>query len=112
MELIDIGLNLMHKSYNKDRLNLMHEASKVGVKKAIITGSSISSSKNAVEYAKMPSLAGLVKDHATRIFENKAWKKIFLPMTIGLIAITLLVQPLFGKIDKEFPDSDNNGGQK
>lgn len=52
MELIDIGLNLMHKSYNKDRLNLMQEAAEVGVKKAIITGSSISSSRNAVEYAK------------------------------------------------------------
>ena len=51
MELIDIGLNLMHKSYNKDRINVMDEAKKVGVSKAIITGSSITSSKTAVEFA-------------------------------------------------------------
>jgi TatD DNase family protein len=52
MELIDIGLNLMHKSYSKDRIDIMNEAQKVGVSKAIITGSSINSSKNAVDYAK------------------------------------------------------------
>jgi len=51
MELIDIGLNLMHKQYNKDRINIMKEAQEVGVSKAIITGSSLASSKQAVEYA-------------------------------------------------------------
>ena len=51
MELIDIGLNLMHKSYNKDRIEVMEEAKKVGVSKAIITGSSINSSKTAVDFA-------------------------------------------------------------
>ncbi|HIH35955.1 MAG TPA: hydrolase TatD [Methanosphaera sp.] len=52
MELIDIGLNLMYKSYAKDRINVMQEAKEVGVTKAIITGSSITSSKNAVNYAR------------------------------------------------------------
>lgn len=57
MELIDIGLNLMHKSYSKDRENVMKEANKVNVTKAIITGSSIPSSISAVEYAsKYPEL--------------------------------------------------------
>ncbi|WP_143741340.1 TatD family hydrolase [Methanosphaera sp. WGK6] len=51
MELIDIGLNLMHKSYSKDRHNVMKEAENVGVTKAIITGSSIASSISAAEYA-------------------------------------------------------------
>lgn len=51
MELIDIGLNLMHKSYNKDRIEVIDEAKKVGVSKCIITGSSMTSSKSAVNYA-------------------------------------------------------------
>ncbi|WP_461463094.1 TatD family hydrolase [Methanobrevibacter sp.] len=50
MELIDIGLNLMHKSYNKDREDIIKNGAKVGVKKAIITGSSIKSSIEASEY--------------------------------------------------------------
>lgn len=51
MELIDIGLNLMHKSYDKDRINVIEEAKKVGVTKSIITGSSIKSSIEAAEYS-------------------------------------------------------------
>lgn len=51
MELIDIGINLMHKSYDKDRTDVIEEAKKVGVTQNIITGSSISSSRTAVKYA-------------------------------------------------------------
>ena len=51
MELIDIGLNLMHKSYNKDRREIILNGDKVGVKKAIITGTSINSSIEALDYA-------------------------------------------------------------
>lgn len=51
MELIDIGLNLMHKSYNNDRNEIMDDAKKVGVSGAIITGSDIKSSISACEYA-------------------------------------------------------------
>lgn len=57
MELIDIGLNLMHKSYDKDRIDVINEAKKVNVTKVIITGSSIQSSIQATEYAlKYPNL--------------------------------------------------------
>lgn len=51
MELIDIGLNLMHKSYNKDREEVMNNGKKAGVKGAIITGSDINSSIEASDYA-------------------------------------------------------------
>lgn len=51
MEIIDIGLNLMHKSYNNDRNEIMDAAKKVGVSGAIITGSDIKSSISASEYA-------------------------------------------------------------
>ncbi|MCI5866508.1 MAG: TatD family hydrolase [Methanosphaera sp.] len=51
MELIDIGLNLMHKSYDKDREDVINNAKDVGVTKSIITGSSIPSSIKAAQYA-------------------------------------------------------------
>lgn len=51
MEFIDIGLNLMHKSFNKDREELISNGKKVGVSKAIITGSSLTSSIEAANYA-------------------------------------------------------------
>ena len=38
-------------------------------------------------------------------------KKCELLKTIALIAATLLVQPLFGNIKKEFPE-EKNGGAK
>ncbi|KZX12459.1 Tat-linked quality control protein TatD [Methanobrevibacter oralis] len=50
-ELIDIGLNLMHSSFKKDRLEILKEASKVGVNQFIITGTNINSSEIACEFA-------------------------------------------------------------
>lgn len=47
----------MHKSYDKDRENVIKEGEKVGVCKDIITGSSIKSSISAAKYAiKFPKL--------------------------------------------------------
>ena len=40
----------MHKSYNKDRQNIIKNGAKICVEKAIITGSSIKSSIEASEY--------------------------------------------------------------
>lgn len=55
--LIDIGLNLMHSSFKKDREEIIQEAAKVGVTKAIITGTNIKSSQIASEYAsKFPNI--------------------------------------------------------
>lgn len=75
MEFIDIGLNLMHKSYDKDRKDVMINANKVGVSKAIITGSDINSSILASGYAlKYPgilySTAGVHPHDAKTCDEN------------------------------------------
>ncbi len=70
------------------------------------------SAAQAEQYLKTGSLLGLVKSQAKMMYENKSWKKIFVPMTLALIGITLLVQPLFGKIKKEFPEDKGNGGRK
>jgi len=63
------------------------------------------------KYFACGSFANHIKKFATSMGNNKAWMKIFAPMSIALVAITLLVQPLFGKIDKEFPE-EGKGGAK
>ena len=75
MKLIDIGLNLMHKSYNKDRQDIIKNGVKGGVEKAIITVSSIKSSIEASEFAsKYPgvlySTAGVHPHDAKTCDEN------------------------------------------
>ena len=64
------------------------------------------------DYMRCASLSQRVKEFGTRLGNNKAWLKLFGGMSIALVAITLLAQPFFGKIDKEFPDENKNGGAK
>ena len=54
-------------------------------------------------------LAKLEAAFVTNILNNHAWKKIFVPATVALVAITLLVQPFFGNIKKEFPEKKAGG---
>lgn len=49
--LIDIGLNLMHPSFKKDRNEIITNAKKEGISQFIITGTSIKSSQIALNYA-------------------------------------------------------------
>jgi len=48
---IDVGINLMHRSFNIDRENVVREAAAAGVSPLIITGTSLRSSEIAAEYA-------------------------------------------------------------
>ena len=50
--LIDIGLNLMHKSFDKNREEIIRNANAVGVSQFVITGTNIASSQTALDYAK------------------------------------------------------------
>ncbi len=61
---------------------------------------------------KANSLSDQFKTYATRLYNNKTWMRIFAPMAIGLVAVTLLVQPFFGNIKKEFPEDKRSGGAK
>ena len=55
--LIDIGLNLMHKSFDKNRDEIIRNANEVGVSQFIITGTNVHSSHIAAEYAsKYPNI--------------------------------------------------------
>lgn len=66
----------------------------------------------AHKYVQNCDLIARVKSQAQNLSNNKAWMKIFGPMALALVGVTLLAQPLFGKINKEFPDENKNGGAK
>jgi TatD DNase family protein len=52
IDLIDIGINLMHRSFGEDRAGVMARGAAVGVRRLIITGSSERSSAEAAQFAK------------------------------------------------------------
>jgi len=47
MDLIDIGINLTHESYDSDREAVIARAAAVGVKQLIVTGASLAGSAAA-----------------------------------------------------------------
>jgi TatD DNase family protein len=49
--IIDIGINLMHPSFDRDREEVMAVAEAAGVSPLIITGTSVEDSRKALEYA-------------------------------------------------------------
>ena len=49
MEWIDIGLNLGHRSFERDRADVVERAHLAGVRRALITGTSLRESERAVE---------------------------------------------------------------
>jgi TatD DNase family protein len=51
MRLIDIGINLMNRAFDKDREQVVRDAEEAGVSPLIITGSSGESSRRAADYA-------------------------------------------------------------
>lgn len=64
MKIIDIGINLMHRSFNEDREHVIKSAAEAGVTPLIITGASERSSAIAAKYAseypgKLYSTAGV-----------------------------------------------------
>ena len=68
-ELIDIGLNLTHDSFQSDRESVIERALKAGVTRMIITGASIPGSRDALALAKtrpdlFRSTAGIHPHHA------------------------------------------------
>ena len=50
LELIDIGANLTHDSFDSDRKDLIRRALDVGVKTMIVTGSTAQSSADALDW--------------------------------------------------------------
>jgi len=72
MELIDIGVNLAHDSFDADREAVMQRASEAGVAQMIVTGSSVASTRQAIELSSthpgmLFATAGVHPHHATDV---------------------------------------------
>lgn len=61
------------------------------------------------KYFATGSMSSLFKYTATKLYNNKSWLKKFGTMAIILSAATLLIQPFFGNIKKEYPEQGQKG---
>lgn len=72
--LIDIGFNLTHDSFDRDRQDVLDRARAAGVTRAIVTGTSLTASARALELAQsQPGLyatAGIHPHHASEFDEH------------------------------------------
>jgi TatD DNase family protein len=69
MELIDVGVNLAHDSFDADRDAVMHRAAAVGVVQMVITGSSEDATRKAIDLSRahpgvLYATAGIHPHHA------------------------------------------------
>ncbi|MDX1455643.1 MAG: TatD family hydrolase [Gammaproteobacteria bacterium] len=71
MDLIDIGLNLTHDSFDSDREEMMAAASELGVRRCIITGTTVEASQQAEALAAARNdwfaTAGIHPHHASEL---------------------------------------------
>ncbi len=79
-KIIDIGVNLMHRSYNQDREQVVERAAANGVSPLVITGTSLRNSMEAARYAgrlpgKLYSTAG-VHPHDAKSCTDETIKKL------------------------------------
>ncbi len=75
MELIDIGINLAHDSFDADRNAVIQRAHAAGVVQMVVTGSSEHSSRQAIELARgrpgvLFATAGVHPHHADHVTET------------------------------------------
>jgi TatD DNase family protein len=71
-ELIDIGVNLTHDSFDTDREEVLRRAAAAGVTRMVVTGTSVTSSAQALELAesrpgRLFATAGVHPHHATEV---------------------------------------------
>ncbi|MDR1353613.1 MAG: TatD family hydrolase, partial [Treponema sp.] len=59
MRLADIGVNLTHRSFDRDRAEVVARAEEAGVSSLVITGANVKASREAADYAgSFPAPAG------------------------------------------------------
>ncbi|HKR34572.1 MAG TPA: TatD family hydrolase [Steroidobacteraceae bacterium] len=73
-QLIDIGINLAHDSFDTDRAEVIRRAAAAGVTRMVITGSSLASTRAAIELVRSDPqrfrcTAGVHPHHATELDE-------------------------------------------
>jgi TatD DNase family protein len=72
VQIVDIGINLAHDSFDHDRQDVVRRAAQAGVTRMVITGSSIASTHTAVQMvrddaARFRCTAGLHPHHASEL---------------------------------------------
>lgn len=77
VELVDIGINLGHDSYDHDREAVIARAESAGVRRMVVTGASLEGTRRALEIvrahpARMRCTAGCHPHHATELAEAGA----------------------------------------
>lgn len=71
-DLIDIGANLTHDAFDADRIEVMHRADEAGVRRQIVTGTTLAASRDAVALARehpgvLFATAGIHPHHAVEL---------------------------------------------
>ena len=68
MDLIDIGANLTHDSFDPDRAQVMARAAAAGVRRMVVTGTTVSASRQALalaaEHPQLSATAGVHPHHS------------------------------------------------
>jgi TatD DNase family protein len=76
MDLIDIGINLVHDSYDHDRDQVLHRAWKAGVHQLIVTGATLDHNPKAAAFARehpgvLYATAGVHPHHASELTRER-----------------------------------------
>jgi TatD DNase family protein len=92
MELIDIGVNLTHESFRHDFADVLHRASRAGVHRMVVTGTSVAATRDALRlHAEYPdrlyATSGLHPHHAGDLDEGVLEALRELSRTPGVVAL-------------------------
>jgi TatD DNase family protein len=92
MDLIDIGLNLAHDSFDADRAAVMQRAAEAGVVQMVVTGSSEASTRKAIELSAahtgvLFATAGVHPHHAVDLTEAAQAKLTELARARSVVAV-------------------------
>jgi len=90
--LIDIGVNLAHESFERDRAEVLERAARAGVVQMIVTGASAASTRKALELAarhpgRLYATAGIHPHHATELDESRAGELEELALDERVVAV-------------------------
>jgi len=91
MDLIDIGANLTHDSFAPDRAEVMARATAAGVRRMVITGTTVPASREAMnlaaEHAQLSATAGVHPHHASELDASALAELTDLAQREGIVAV-------------------------
>lgn len=92
LDLIDIGANLTHDSFDRDREAVLERAADAGVRRLLVTGTTVAASHAAVALARdyagrLYATAGVHPHHAAELDEDAASELAELAATPAVVAV-------------------------